>query len=294
MDIQQLEYIVAAVQLQSYARAAEKLMVSPQAISKTVSATERQLRRKLFVRDGRGVRATPFGVMYADKAQQVIECFDGLQSFAAIPWSDTTPGGHIVIALATSSLRGEIYSPDALLKFSEHFADIRVELLRYPSDTCLEAIRCGMADASIVLGNCDESNLRTQRIRTVNLHVVLHRANPHASKAELSLCDISQMTLAYPEDIRCAQSTIESHFRDFGIPLPRFRQIAPRKQDLSDFLESNGAILCAPNNPLRTLSNDLLSLPIKKEQEILLPVYLVFKKDNESIALSCLKKYLDS
>lgn len=82
MNIDQLNYICHAVGLESYARAAERLHVTPQAISKAVLEAESFSGQAITERMGRGVRATAFGVGFATRAQKVVDAYEDLCAFA--------------------------------------------------------------------------------------------------------------------------------------------------------------------------------------------------------------------
>ena len=82
MNIDQLNYIRYAIELESYAQAGELLHVTPQAISKAVAETERLCGRELTVRSGRSVKATPFGLAFARHVRTISEAYDDLCAFA--------------------------------------------------------------------------------------------------------------------------------------------------------------------------------------------------------------------
>ena len=58
MDLKQLEYFVAVVDLGGFSRAARLLDVAQPAISRQVRALEVELRQNLLLRNGRGARST--------------------------------------------------------------------------------------------------------------------------------------------------------------------------------------------------------------------------------------------
>ncbi|MCI9495778.1 MAG: LysR family transcriptional regulator [Adlercreutzia mucosicola] len=119
MDIQQLEYVVYAVRLESHTRAAEALYVQPQTISKAVSNTETRCGRKLFVREGRNVRATDFGRQYADLAEQVTRAYAALENLEQPPVNLALLADTLSLAVATTAYRGDICPPDAIPAFLE-------------------------------------------------------------------------------------------------------------------------------------------------------------------------------
>lgn len=61
MDLKQIEYFITAYKFQSINKAAKALFVSQPTISKSISCLEVELGGKLFERDTKGIRLTPFG-----------------------------------------------------------------------------------------------------------------------------------------------------------------------------------------------------------------------------------------
>ena len=293
MNIQQIEYVVTAIELESYARAAEQLIVSSQAISKAVSNAERQLGQKLFVRDGRGVRATPIASSYAAIGQRVLDSYAALQNLQKkTPTRNTR--GIATLALAAMPFRGEVYPICRITRFKDMFPLISINVLTYPGATCFEALKRGMADAAITLGPYEKRGFVTKRIETVDLIVVLHKSHEFAQRTQLNLTDLSSTILAYPGDIRCTHTEVEKQFQHHGIPLPHFQQVAPDETTMMAFLEKGGALLSAPHNPLLEPRNQLKGIPLATHQKIMLPVHFTFKTDSVNEALYCLEDYLIS
>jgi DNA-binding transcriptional LysR family regulator len=81
VNISQLEYLIATIDLGSYARAAKSLYVTPQAVAKGISDLERELKIKLFVKSGRGIEATSDGALLATK---IIQSCEDLKRYANV------------------------------------------------------------------------------------------------------------------------------------------------------------------------------------------------------------------
>lgn len=275
MSIQQLKYVVAAIQLQSHARAAEKLIVSPQAVSKAVSDIEKKFSHKLFLREGRGVKPTPFGLLFAEKAQDVVQRYEDLYTFCNGITEGLEPVGKLAIALAVTPFRGEIYPESAIKEFEDLFPLIDLQVLNYTGDTCLRALQESIVDAAILLGRFDGEGYASVCIDSVSLNVIAHQANKLSGAKTLTLDSLSRATIAYPDDLRCVFAEVKSRFSSLGLPLPLFQQVAPLKENLYSFLTKGGLILSAPNNQLLVTHEDLTSIPLAKCHEIVLPVCFV-------------------
>ena len=275
MSIQQLKYVVAAIQLQSHARAAEKLIVSPQAVSKAVSDIEKKFSHKLFLRSGRGVKPTSFGLLFAERAQDVVQRYEDLYALRDGAAEELEPAGGLPIALAAAPFRGEIYPASAVEGFKELFPLIDLQIFNYTGDTCLRALQESIVDAAILLGRFEEEGYVSVRIDSVSLSIIAHRTNNLSIEEALTLDSLSRTTIAYPDDLRCTFAEVKSRFGRLGLPLPLFQQVAPLDETLYNFLAEGGFILSAPNNQLLATHEDLISIPLVKCHQIVLPVYFV-------------------
>ena len=82
MNIKQITYLAAVIEHGSLSAAAKDQYVTVQTVSKAIADLERELGRRLFVRESRGMRPTPFCQEFGEKALGVIAGFDSLEAFA--------------------------------------------------------------------------------------------------------------------------------------------------------------------------------------------------------------------
>ena len=83
MNVTQLKYLRAVISEGSFAKAAQALYVSPQAISKAIKALEEELRFPLFTREGRGIAPTDVAVRFSKQAEDAVRSFDDLAIYAS-------------------------------------------------------------------------------------------------------------------------------------------------------------------------------------------------------------------
>ena len=92
MDIRQLELLMAVVDLSSVTKAAEKMHLSPGAISLQLQNLASQLNAELFVRQGRQLVPTPAGLRLAEHARKLIRQMREIkQEFANDAATDNQP-----------------------------------------------------------------------------------------------------------------------------------------------------------------------------------------------------------
>lgn len=72
MEFQQLRHLIAAVEHQNLAKAAEECNISQSGLSRSISSLEARLGVPLLVRSPRGVEPTPFGKVILERARLII------------------------------------------------------------------------------------------------------------------------------------------------------------------------------------------------------------------------------
>ncbi|WP_026962222.1 LysR substrate-binding domain-containing protein [Alicyclobacillus herbarius] len=72
MDVQQLRYFVTAARLGHVTQAARRLHVAQSAVSRQIHLLEEEVGSPLFVREGKGVRLSPFGQRFLPQAERIL------------------------------------------------------------------------------------------------------------------------------------------------------------------------------------------------------------------------------
>ncbi len=164
MDWDKLRIFHAAAEAGSFTHAGETLNMSQSAVSRQVSALERELRAALFHRHARGLVLTEQGELLYRTAQDV---FMKLAS-AEILLSDSRgkPSGDLRIT--TTVALGTIWLTPRLGEFMSLYPDIRVQLILRD-----EELDLGMreADIAIRLQPPSQNDLIRRKLFTVHNHV---------------------------------------------------------------------------------------------------------------------------
>lgn len=123
MDLSNLTYFLAAADTLNFKKAADKLFISPQALSKRIMAIEAYFHVTLFERT-RPVKLTPAGVQFYFYAQQLLSLLDETKGAMSRLEKDRQ---HI-ISMGLSRYRSQVYMPTILSVLREIDPEIRVEL----------------------------------------------------------------------------------------------------------------------------------------------------------------------
>lgn len=120
----QLRTIVEVVTTGSVRHAAERLFVSPPAVSASLAALQRELGVALVQRDGRGLAITPSGALFAEYARRVLGLLD--EAAAAVIGAEDATRGRVRLAAVTTA--GEHVLPRFLASFRSRYSSAGISL----------------------------------------------------------------------------------------------------------------------------------------------------------------------
>ena len=145
ISIRQLEYLVAVADGPTWAAAAERVGVSPSALSQGLAELERRVGVDLFERDGRRrlVRSAARPVL--DHARQVVALTGDL-----VAWSERVRGtttGSVRVGMI--DVAAVVHFPDELAAFRAERPDVEIHLTVAPSRGLLDELRVGRFDVVV-------------------------------------------------------------------------------------------------------------------------------------------------
>jgi DNA-binding transcriptional LysR family regulator len=144
MEIRQLELFLAVMDTGAVTRAAERVYLSPGAVSMQLQQLAAELRTELFVRSGRRFVPTPAAVRLASRARQVLDHVREIEhEFEMDPSSDTRP---FHFATGATALIYTLGKPLRELRAAFPRAEIRVTV------AATEGIVAGLLDRRFDLG----------------------------------------------------------------------------------------------------------------------------------------------
>jgi len=178
----------------SFTRAAVELGVSQPAVAEHVRNLEATLGIQLFTRAGRGVRPTPAGEAFVERAAAVLATLDeAVSSVGSIAVLET---GTLAIGLFATP---EAYSIDRLAAdFVRRHPGIAMRLVGRDSRTVPDRVRRGELDACLVTLPIDDAGLDVRPI--ARDPVVYVSANPANTAAPVTIDDAVRRPLVIYEE----------------------------------------------------------------------------------------------
>lgn len=195
MEMRDIRYALAALDTGSFARAAEALFVSRQALSQAVHRLEDEIGVPLFeVADGNRLVCTPEGAIFLAQARPVAEAFAEL--VRAYPSARDARTSTLALSLATGVA---LSLPDGFFaRFSERESQLVLEFEEGNTDSAIDLLESGRADVALV-GSCP-SMLDAQRFErallvATGLWLAVPLANPLSRKERLAPADLDGQRL---------------------------------------------------------------------------------------------------
>ncbi|MFE9094152.1 LysR family transcriptional regulator [Streptomyces sp. NPDC007264] len=146
MELQQMRYVVAVAETNSFTRAAERCLVVQSALSHQIARLERELGARLFERTTRRVRLTPAGAAFLPAARQ---CLDAAERAAAeVAAAVGEVRGRLSVGLIPSVAAVDI--PRALRDFRRQYPKVRISLRVGASDDLVEQVEQGAVEVAFL------------------------------------------------------------------------------------------------------------------------------------------------
>ncbi len=185
MELRKVEAFCLVVELKSFTRAAEAMLLSQPTISEHVHNLESELGHKLLDRLGRQVEPTPAGRLFyrhgrkilttTKRAVEAIEQFSGRIAGRLLIGSSTIPGTYIL--------------PNLIGRFHQCYPEVRTTLQITGSRTIARKVLAGELELGVVGAQWNESGLEWKEIFADELVLAVGAGHPLAVQEAVTLKD---------------------------------------------------------------------------------------------------------
>ncbi len=146
VELQQIRYVVAVAEANSFTRAAERCLVVQSALSHQIARLERELGARLFERTSRRVRLTPAGAAFLPAARQCLEAAERAAAEVAAAVGEVR--GRLAVGLISTVAAIDI--ADALREFRGRYPHVRISARVRPSEELIEHVEQGTVDVAFL------------------------------------------------------------------------------------------------------------------------------------------------
>lgn len=143
MNLKQLEAFVKVVETGSFSKTAKELYLTQPTVSAHISALEKELKVRLFIRNTKEVTMSDAGQDLYKYARQMFELECQIAEHFNIRKRDSA---NHCITIAASTIPAQYLLPDVLMVFKKRYPDEQFKLVETDSSEVVSQIVDGMAD----------------------------------------------------------------------------------------------------------------------------------------------------
>ena len=188
MEIRKLDAFCNVVELKSFTRAAEVMLLSQPTVSEHIRSLERELDQKLLDRLGREVETTPVGRLLYKYAQEILQTqSEAIQAIGQF-------GGKLIgrIKIGCSTIPGTYILPGLIGRFRLEHPSIKATLRINGSRIIAGKVVSGEHELGVVGAKWNESGLTWTTIFSDELTIAVHPEHPWVLRKSIPLDDIAQ------------------------------------------------------------------------------------------------------
>lgn len=211
MDLKQLEYFVAVVDLGGFSRAARLLGIAQPAISRQVRSLEVELRQNLLVRNGRGASPTEAGQRLLAHARGILQQID--RARAEVDEIKGAPVGHVVVGLPPTLAR--LMTAPVVREFRRRFPRASLSIVEGLSSYMHEWLQVGRIDIGLLYNPTPSPAIESRELLEEGLGLVGPRQKGTAPKA-LPLRDLPRYPLIIPSRPNAIRMLVETRLAAAG------------------------------------------------------------------------------
>ncbi|QBR03706.1 transcriptional regulator CynR [Paraburkholderia pallida] len=206
----QLRYLLAVLEHRNFTRAADALHISQPALSQQIKQLEDRLGAKLLDRSGRFIVATDAGSVYAEYARAANHDLEAGRR--AIHDVENLARGELRVGF-TPTFMAYLVGP-LISAFNFSYPSIVISVHEMTLDDLEVAISTDELDLGIAFSTVRSSDIKCEVIFNEQLKLVI--SDQHAlstSKHDVSVTDLSNISLAILSRDFATRSQIDEHFR---------------------------------------------------------------------------------
>jgi DNA-binding transcriptional LysR family regulator len=194
MDFGQLKTIIQVAETGSLLRASERLGIAQPALSRQVRQLEEELGAPLFMRHGRGMALTPFGIKTLARARAILDEVAAIRGDAET--FQSAPTEEVVLGLPPNV--AELLIVPVLRRFAEAYPKVRLRLVSAYSGHLQEWLIRGEIDLALIYEQNSAQSVTSRALVLETLFFVASGKRGLSRDVPFSFPDIVHEKLVLP------------------------------------------------------------------------------------------------
>jgi DNA-binding transcriptional LysR family regulator len=222
MELRKLEVFCKVVELKSFTRSAEAVLLSQPTVSEHIRSLEEELGQKLIDRLGREAEPTPVGRLLYTYAVRILRIQrDALQAVEQY-------GGKLVgrIMLGCSTIPGTYILPNLIGRFRASYPSIQATLRIAGSQMIAAQIMDGELEIGVVGARWSEKGLEWIRHFDDQLTLVVSAGHRWAGRQEVALEELAEEPFILRESESGTRKVVEQILEEHGIRPASLMEVA--------------------------------------------------------------------
>jgi len=222
MEIRKLEVFCRVVELKSFTRAADAVLLSQPTVSEHIRSLEEELGQKLLDRLGREVEPTPVGLLLYKYAVKMLRLHqDALEAVEKY-------GGKLVgrIMIGSGTIPGTYILPGLIGVFRNKYVSIRATLRIAGSQIIASEVLSGKLDIGVIGARWSEKGLEWQDIFSDKLALIVNADHPWAARREVTLDELENEPFILRESASGTRKVIDRILAEHGVDPSSLQEVA--------------------------------------------------------------------
>ena len=226
MNTKHLEYFLGVCEAGSISKAAAQMFISPQGLSRIVTALEQELDCSLFARSAKGIQLTPAGRILETYSHQILTAVGEMHN--ALGMVEDVKRHPLWVACSYSVLD---YLPRTLLsRFRMENPTVDLMVSEYPYPLAEKMVLEGKFDFGLGYAPIDQCKFDHLHINTLRWPVMIHRDNPLSQKGAIAFTDLAGQDFYLPNSNYKGRQIFLKRCKDLNL----YPNIAGTVNDLSE------------------------------------------------------------
>lgn len=175
-----IQYILEVARCGGITRAAEKLYITPSALSKFVQAREEEMNIRLFRRLGKKFVLTDAGQYYVRKCEEI----ERIQNEMDQQMKHLANLNNNIICLGVQPSFSDVTLRKVIPEFQKHYPKMKVILQEYPKDQLISMIKNQKIDVALATTDKKETDLEYRKVKLCQIVMAVRKDHSLLEKTE--------------------------------------------------------------------------------------------------------------
>ncbi len=222
IDLKKLRYVVEVARAEGITTAANTICITQSALTRSIAEVEDDLGLQLFQRLPRGVRLTPAGRLFVEKARQILAGMEDLVTSAG-DYRDLNTG-RLRVGVSPGSLQGLLYQP--VVRFIQKYPGLGLEMIPGLVEDLIPQVVGGHLD--LIIGTKSQlmrwRELDVHAIKGIQCVVIVRQGHPLSMLSGPTESDVLRYPMILPASMDPLNSEIDQMCARNNLPAikPRY------------------------------------------------------------------------